>query len=170
MIFFNIDLIIVQVFSLIESFVVKMPGIKKGLRCISVFFDFENWYSISSDFQLNKKSVTAPGKCSQGKNKFRLPGSLKYFIMVLRKYQKKERTQLYPQETGFVLVLPSNKKIIDSSNAKKQNRLTINLLSGFLVAPTGELSNFLLEDFDAVLKFMNAKMQKKKNMIIYSKR
>jgi hypothetical protein len=30
------------------------------------------------------------------------------------------------------------------------------------VAPTGEVSNFLLEDFDAVLKFMNAKMQKKK--------
>jgi hypothetical protein len=30
------------------------------------------------------------------------------------------------------------------------------------VNPTGKMSNFLLEDYDAVLKFMNAEMPKKK--------
>jgi len=30
------------------------------------------------------------------------------------------------------------------------------------VVPPGGVSNFLLEDFDAVLKFMNAEVQKKK--------
>lgn len=31
-----------------------------------------------------------------------------------------------------------------------------------LVVPTGEVSNFLPEDFDAVLSFMDAETQKKK--------
>jgi len=35
----------------------------------------------------------------------------------------------------------------------------------FSVVPTGVVSNFLLEDFEAVLKFMNAEMQKKKRFI-----
>lgn len=30
----------------------------------------------------------------------------------------------------------------------------------FLVTPSGEVSNFLLEDYEAVLKFMNAWTQK----------
>jgi hypothetical protein len=30
------------------------------------------------------------------------------------------------------------------------------------VAPTGEVSNFLAEDYESVLKFMNAEVQKKK--------
>jgi hypothetical protein len=40
-------------------------------------------------------------------------------------------------------------------------------LDGFylIVAPTGVVSNFLPEDFDAVLKFMNAEIQKKKRKI-----
>jgi len=39
--------------------------------------------------------------------------------------------------------------------------------SGFVhqVVPAGEVSNFLLEDFEAVLKFMNAEMQKKNRKI-----
>ena len=31
------------------------------------------------------------------------------------------------------------------------------------VHPSGEISNFLLEDYEAVLKFMNGGMQKKKS-------
>lgn len=31
-----------------------------------------------------------------------------------------------------------------------------------LVNPSGEVSNFWMEDFDGVLKFMNAQTQKKK--------
>ncbi len=38
--------------------------------------------------------------------------------------------------------------------------------SGFIVFskvnPSGEVSNFLVEDFDAVLKFMSAETQKKR--------
>jgi len=35
----------------------------------------------------------------------------------------------------------------------------------FHVDPSGEVSNFLLEDFKVVLKFMNAEMQKKNRKI-----
>lgn len=30
------------------------------------------------------------------------------------------------------------------------------------VTPSGEMSNFLLEDYEAIIKFMSAEMQKKK--------
>jgi hypothetical protein len=40
---------------------------------------------------------------------------------------------------------------------KRSTAQTILLLA--LVVPTGQLSNFLEEDFDAVLKFMNAEQQ-----------
>jgi hypothetical protein len=33
------------------------------------------------------------------------------------------------------------------------------------VDPTGEVSNFIIEDFEAVLKFMNAEVQKKKRKL-----
>lgn len=35
----------------------------------------------------------------------------------------------------------------------------------YQVVPSGGVSNFLLENFDAVLKFMNAEMQKKMNKL-----
>jgi hypothetical protein len=34
-----------------------------------------------------------------------------------------------------------------------------------IVVPTGGVSNFLLEDFETLLKFMNAEMQKKKRKL-----
>ncbi|MFY9153516.1 MAG: hypothetical protein WAO52_15980 [Prolixibacteraceae bacterium] len=40
----------------------------------------------------------------------------------------------------------------------------INILAGLIflkVHPSGEMSNFLLEDFEAVLKFVDAESQKK---------
>ncbi len=39
------------------------------------------------------------------------------------------------------------------------------MISGFFVDPSGAVSNFLLEDFEAVLKFMNAVVQKKKRKL-----
>jgi len=35
------------------------------------------------------------------------------------------------------------------------------------VNPTGVVSNFLLEDYDAVLKFMNVEMQNKMNKYLH---
>ena len=38
----------------------------------------------------------------------------------------------------------------------------MNVTHLFLVDPSGEVSNFLVEDYDAVLKFMNVEKQNKK--------
>ena len=35
-------------------------------------------------------------------------------------------------------------------------------ITSLFVNPSGEVSNFLVEDYDAVLSFMNAETQKKK--------
>jgi hypothetical protein len=51
---------------------------------------------------------------------------------------------------------------INSFFTNKKGAPILSVLPLLLVDPTGEVSNFLFEDFDAVLKFMNAEMQKKK--------
>ncbi len=45
---------------------------------------------------------------------------------------------------------------------QKEKALLINSARLFSVHPSGKVSNFLLEDYEGVLKFMNAENQKKK--------
>jgi hypothetical protein len=51
---------------------------------------------------------------------------------------------------------------LESSNTEKPHNEYIARLFEFLVTPSGEMSNFLLKDFEAVVMFMNAENQKKK--------
>jgi len=53
----------------------------------------------------------------------------------------------------YTVKVHNNKKRVTKNN---RNSLL------FSVDPTGEMSNFLIEDYDAVLKFMNTGMPKKK--------
>ena len=72
-----------------------------------------------------------------------------------------------------MLRLQENQEFLHSENGKLKypdahktnNHLQMNIykwLSQLSVHPSGEVSNFLLEDFDAVAKFMRADTQKRK--------
>ena len=51
---------------------------------------------------------------------------------------------------------------MESSNIQKAYNECIVSLLYILVHPTGEMSNSLIEDYEAVLKFIDAETQKKK--------
>lgn len=69
------------------------------------------------------------------------------------------RVQVGTPELIFFSPTPELARVLNGQ--KKGDSIKIDKIPAF-VNPSGEVSNFLVEDYDAVLSFMNAETQRKK--------